>query len=218
MRASTTYNGGGSKITKIAIVTALHLGVAVALINMKVLQPVAPPFVPKPITPKKTVITPPKPDKLDTTTKKLEPPIFVPKPEVVTIEKPKAETPIAKELPPGPPPETDKGAGGKVGGTGTQTGTALTKGKGFTPIANNCARPDYPASAARNGETGTVNLALLIAANGTVADAKVEQSSGSRVLDRAAIAALSICQFKPATNNGVAEPAWGKIAYVWSLD
>ena len=32
------------------------------------------------------------------------------------------------------------------------------------------------------------------------------------------MSALSLCQFKPATNNGVPEAGWGQIAYVWTLD
>ena len=42
---------------------------------------------------------------------------------------------------------------------------------GRQPGQGECARPDYPASAARAGESGTVSLALLIGANGKVADA-----------------------------------------------
>jgi protein TonB len=84
--------------------------------------------------------------------------------------------------------------------------------------ANSCAKPDYPVRAARNGETGTVSLALLVGADGKVTGSKIQKSSGSRELDRAAVTALSLCKFKPATNGGVAEPAWGQIAYVWTLD
>jgi protein TonB len=84
--------------------------------------------------------------------------------------------------------------------------------------AGNCPVPNYPASSARNGDTGTVGLALLIAPDGHVADSRVTTSSGFRELDRAAVAALSSCRFKPATTNGVPESAWGKIAYVWTLE
>lgn len=216
MRASTTYNAGGSKITKIAIVTALHLGVAVALIGMKVRVPSLPVVVVKPITkPKQVIIDPPTPVQADTTTKKLDPTIFVPKTDIVS--EPPKDAPHAKELPAGPPPAPGK-AGGDTG-TGIVDVPVKPVTKPYTLAGQGeCARPDYPASAVRAGESGTVSLALLIGANGKVADARVEQTSGSKVLDRAAVAALSMCKFKPATNNGVAEPAWGKIAYVWSLD
>ena len=84
--------------------------------------------------------------------------------------------------------------------------------------ARSCATPDYPARAARNGETGTVTLALLVGANGSVLSSKVLSSSGSRELDRAAQAALSLCAFKPAMDGGVAQQGWAQIAYVWTLD
>ena len=54
--------------------------------------------------------------------------------------------------------------------------------------------------------------------DGRVSSARIDQSSGSRDLDRAAIHALSLCKFKPATNNGVAEAGWAKLAFVWKLD
>jgi protein TonB len=84
--------------------------------------------------------------------------------------------------------------------------------------ANSCALPDYPSSAARNGETGTTTLALLVGTDGRVSSARIQGSSGSRVLDRAALNALSLCKFKAATNNGVAEAGWAQLAYVWKLD
>jgi protein TonB len=215
MHASNAYLSGGSKASKIAIVTALHLGVALAFINMKVLPSAPPPFVPEPVHTPKTKTPPlPKIELPDTTTKKLEPPIFIPKQEVLTVEKPPEDTLIAKVLPPGPPPEVIRDV--RKGG-GTEVAPPAAKPV-YVPHAGNCARPDYPARAAREGASGTVNLALLIGADGRVADTKIERSSGSRDLDKAAVAALSMCTFKPATTNGVAEPAWGKLAYVWSLD
>lgn len=84
--------------------------------------------------------------------------------------------------------------------------------------AKACALPDYPAHAARNGESGTTRLALLVGVDGRVSSARVERSSGSRELDRAAVNALSLCRFKPATENGVAQAAWAQLAYVWTLD
>jgi protein TonB len=84
--------------------------------------------------------------------------------------------------------------------------------------ASGCDLPDYPAAAARRGDAGTTTLALLVGADGRVGSARVEHSSGSRDLDRAAINALSLCKFKPATNNGVPQASWAKLAYAWKLD
>ena len=65
---------------------------------------------------------------------------------------------------------------------------------------------------------GATTLALLVGADGRVSSSRIEQSSGSRDLDRAAINALTQCTFKPATNNGVAQAGWAKLAFVWKLD
>ncbi|KQW97313.1 energy transducer TonB [Massilia sp. Root418] len=84
--------------------------------------------------------------------------------------------------------------------------------------AANCAKPDYPRNAQRNGDTGTVTLALLIGTDGRVADSKVEKSSGFRELDRAAQVGLGLCRFKPATIDGVPQQSWTRMQYLWSLD
>ena len=84
--------------------------------------------------------------------------------------------------------------------------------------ANACAKPDYPKTSLRNGDTGTVQLALLIGADGKVADSRIERSSGFRDLDRAAQAGLSLCKFKPGTVDGVPQQSWTRMQYVWSLN
>jgi protein TonB len=220
MRAQAHYGDTGSKFGKIAIVTGLHLAVALALLNMKVFVPptngdpgiVIP--LPPPVIPPDPVV------KQDFSTKNRLPDIVVPvidpvtvEPDVVVVRKEKAEPDIA-------PPE-----GGKIvdrsGGAGNGGEVEAKPAKVFTAAlanAKDCVLPDYPKNALRNGDTGVVNLALLIGTNGQVAESRIQKSSGFRELDRAAMAALSMCKFKPATTNGVAQPAWGQIAYVWRLD
>lgn len=220
MHAAHSTNGSGSKLTKIAIVTALHAGVALALISMKVShtehvsKPVELVFQDEPvkIIEQETV----KPD-LETPKTQIDK-IVVPTIEVEIRQTEKTE--ILKVAPPGP--KTDDGERGLPPGPGggTVTDKPAVADKFTIAMANasDCALPNYPARSVRNGDTGTVNLSLLIGADGRVADARVQKSSGHRELDRAAVDALSLCKFKPATRNGVAEPAWGQIAYVWSLD
>src|SRR2546430_959032 len=81
-----------------------------------------------------------------------------------------------------------------------------------------CDEPPYPAAARRANETGTVRLRFLIDVNGKVLDSKVERSSGSRRLDEAARAGLSLCRFRPGMVNGRPEQSWGSIDYVWKLE
>ena len=219
MRASNTYLSSGSQITKIGIVTALHLAFGITLINMKVFLPSLPPLVVKPITPPRTIVVTPTVVEADTTTKQIVPVLFVPRTEVEVQQKPTPDTPVARTLPPGPRPTDDAGGVDKTNPGGSQP--AIAKVDVYSPAranAGDCVRPDYPARAAREGLTGTVTLALLVGVDGRVADSKIESTSGSRELDKAAVAALSMCKFKPARTNGVAEAAWTRMAYVWSLD
>ena len=84
--------------------------------------------------------------------------------------------------------------------------------------ARACTPPAYPVNAHRNGESGTVQLALLVGSDGRVVESKVQKSSGSSELDRAARKALSQCKFKAAGNNPQADPVWTMMEYVFSLE
>jgi protein TonB len=84
--------------------------------------------------------------------------------------------------------------------------------------AKTCDKPPYPAAARRANETGSVRMLFLIDVDGKVLDSKVERTSGSRRLDEAARAGLTLCRFKPSTLNGRPERTWGRIDYVWKLE
>jgi protein TonB len=120
---------------------------------------------------------------------------------------------VSTETTPQPPSPTvaDPGPATPSPNTGVMRTVALADASG-------CATPNYPVRAARNNESGTVTLALLVGVDGKVSDSRIKSSSGSRELDKAAVSALSTCTFKPALNGGVAEPGWAQIAYVWTLE
>lgn len=84
--------------------------------------------------------------------------------------------------------------------------------------SNACEKPEYPASSIRTGEEGTVNLAMLIGPDGRVLESRVEKSSGSRALDKAAVQGLSLCKFKPGSIDGIPEKSWAKLQYVWTIN
>jgi len=219
MQFSTTNPSQGSKFTKIAIVSALHLAVGAAIVHnmdakvftmpkaveeiimFDVKAPEPPPPPPEPPQPKQKAVTPTK--------------VFTPPVEVEVAQQPPPEavaaTTIADPAPADPGPSSPEAAPSNSANTGEMFTAALAN-------AGDCAKPDYPASAARNGETGTVKMALLIGPDGHVSDSKIQKSSGSRDLDRAAVAALRMCKFKPAVANGTPTSAWGQIAYVWTLE
>jgi protein TonB len=67
--------------------------------------------------------------------------------------------------------------------------------------------PEYPASAARSGEAGTVLLQVQVDAQGRPTEVDVVQSSRSRALDREAVRAVRRWEFSPAVRNGQSVPA-----------
>jgi protein TonB len=78
--------------------------------------------------------------------------------------------------------------------------------------------PKYPKAALMNEETGTVAMGFLVATDGKVIESKVEKSSGSKSLDKAALSALSLCKFKPGNKDGKPEQLWAKLDFVWKLE
>ena len=70
------------------------------------------------------------------------------------------------------------------------------------PELVNRVQPEYPASAYREREEGTVLLDLLIGTDGQVATVDVVNRSGNRELDRAAVDAVRQWTFKPAVRGG----------------
>lgn len=221
MHFSDIKDGSGSKFTKIAVVAALHVAIGAALIanmNGKVfnkpppeeaaivmIDPVTPP-------PKPPELEPPKP------VEKVMPEVFKPKVEVEVAALPVVPTVTATEIsepvpvqPPGPVAVVEAPPATPAANTGAMRTAVLAD-------ANACVKPDYPTNAARLGETGVVTLALLVGTDGKVASSKIQKSSGHRDLDKAAVAALSMCKFKPAMAGGVPEQAWAQLSYVWTLD
>lgn len=81
-----------------------------------------------------------------------------------------------------------------------------------------CARPVYPPEGLRAKWTGVSTLAFLIGADGAVRDARILKSSGHDALDDAALAALKVCRFEPATKHGDPVESWVPVQYVWTLD
>ena len=70
-----------------------------------------------------------------------------------------------------------------------------------TPLDN--PPPPYPARAVARGIEGTVQLTLSISADGRVTGVELDVSSGSALLDRAALAAVRRWRFRPGERDGV---------------
>lgn len=220
MHFSDINQGAGGKAGKFALVAGLHVLVAMGVIstmNAKSLslpamledklvwiQPEVPPPAPPPEPPKPQV-------------KAAPPEVVVPKVEV-DIAEPPPEQVIEASTEPSPEPAQQTQSEAPPQPAAEPSSNSGQMRSAVLADANGCAKPDYPMRAARNGETGTVTLALLVGADGRVQDSRIQSSSGSRDLDRAAVNALSLCKFQPAMNGGAAEAGWAQLAYVWTLE
>jgi len=78
--------------------------------------------------------------------------------------------------------------------------------------------PAYPAAARRNGEEGTVTLRVLVSAEGSPTRIELERSSGSRLLDAAAIEAVRGWRFQPARRGSQAIEDWALVPLRFRLD
>jgi protein TonB len=164
---------------------------------------------------------PPPPPQPPTPMPQLAPPeVVVPKVEVAVAPPPEPSPVLATTVPDPQPAQPTRAVADPTPQPPARPADA-NPGQMRTAVfadANGCALPAYPRSAILNEETGTTLLALLVGADGRVTSARVQHTSGYRDLDHAAIQALSLCKFKPATSNGVPEAGWAQLAYVWKLD
>jgi protein TonB len=77
---------------------------------------------------------------------------------------------------------------------------------------------EYPKASLMNEEQGTTTMSFLVNTDGSVADSKLDKSSGFKGLDKAAQKGLSACKFKPGTKDGAPAQTWAKVDYAWKLD
>lgn len=78
------------------------------------------------------------------------------------------------------------------------------QGPNWQASALNNPKPSYPPAALRQGIEGRVLVRVLVDANGQPAAVELAESSGSRLLDDAALETLRRWRFQPARRNGVA--------------
>lgn len=78
--------------------------------------------------------------------------------------------------------------------------------------------PLYPAIARRSGDQGTVMLKVLVSAEGTALRVELDQSSGSKSLDGAALDAVKGWRFVPARRGAQNIEAWVRVPVVFKLE
>lgn len=116
----------------------------------------------------------------------------------------------------GPDNPTGKsGEGTGIGGEGeSKSGVPIS-----SPVITNLdsCKPEYPRSSLLKEESGVVRVRFEIGADSKLIAASVAHSSGYPTLDKAAVNALSHCQFKAAQQAGVAVSSTLVTDYVWNL-
>ncbi|MQA18854.1 energy transducer TonB [Rugamonas rivuli] len=120
-------------------------------------------------------------------------------------------------------------AADRSAGPGTGAGTLAGKGAGSSVgpdafeslpvavLAIECDTPAYPLDAMMKGQEGVARMALLIDAQGRVAESRIIKSTRSFSLDRASREAIALCRFVPPMQNGVAVGGWVSLKYTWRL-
>lgn len=82
----------------------------------------------------------------------------------------------------------------------------LAPGDVPVPVPGQTPAPEYPSSAMRNGDQGTVMVRVEVGADGVPTSVEVAERSGSRDLDRAALTAVRQWRFQPAQRDGQPVP------------
>jgi protein TonB len=78
--------------------------------------------------------------------------------------------------------------------------------------------PAYPAAARRRGDQGTAMLKVLVDSEGAPLRIELDQSSGSRLLDGAALDAVKSWRFVPARRGAENVEGWVRVPVVFRLE
>ena len=79
------------------------------------------------------------------------------------------------------------------------------------------SEPLYPAAAIRQNQQGTVLLSVQVLPNGRIGEVRLDRSSGSSLLDAAALREAKRWRLKPGTHDGVPVAMWKQIPITFQL-
>jgi protein TonB len=190
----------GRRGTAAMLVIGIHMLLVAALLASLVVQ------LPKPDDPNVPPVTylPPKPEA------PVAPVTLIPDPSHLTLPPPDPVvlTPVLPPVAPGAPLVPPVAGEGSVAAVPVVTSPARVL---------RSEEPLYPAASRRFGEEGAVVVRVLVGAVGRAERVEVEQSSGSRRLDEAAVSAVRRWEFQPAATGSGPVPSWTSVRVVFRL-
>ena len=218
----------------VGVVIVLHIILGWALVNglgRKIVEVIKAPIETKIIDEVKPP-PPPPPDNLPPPPKVAlpPPPSFMPPPEVQVAQPQLAPAiTVTREAPPPAPvtlsPVAPAPAPAPAPGPAAPAAPPAPKPQAVAARidVSSCDKPEYPAAALRADASGTTKIRFTVDASGTVSKAEIERAAGvsreHRLLDRAAVDALSKCRFKPGSDEQ-GKPVGGTtvVEYVWKTE
>ena len=229
-------NKSAKRLIGIAAVIFLHLLVAYILmsglanniqkpaekpVELQIIQDIKPPPPPKPEEPKPKEKPPEPPKMVEKVAKVPEPPkevekVATPVQKTTPVAQPTKVATPAPAAPSTPSPSPVAAPAPVAAAAPAPKPAGVTRG--VSEGSAGCEKPEYPREALMNEEHGTVRIRVLVDTSGKVIDAKVKKSSGSKILDKAATKAYSLCTFKPAMKDGVPQQDWYEIEYPFVIE
>ncbi|GEA67303.1 protein TonB [Acinetobacter pittii] len=227
-------NKSAKRLIGIAAVIFLHLLVAYILmsgltnniqkpaekpVELQIIQDIKPPPPPKPEEPKPKEKPPEPPKMVEKVAKVPEPVKQVEKVTPVQKTPPVAQpTKVATPAPAAPSTPSPSPVAAPTPVAAAPAPKPAGVSRGVSEGSAGCEKPEYPREALMNEEQGTVRIRVLVDTSGKAIDAKVKKSSGSKILDKAATKAYSLCTFKPAMKDGVPQQDWYEIEYPFVIE
>jgi protein TonB len=136
----------------------------------------------------------------------------LPIPVATTVVAPAVAAPIASPVPPAAPAHTLATKGEVIAAVPAPAAEV------FVPPAFRFRQePAYPERARRAGAEGVVGVRIALAPDGSVRQVELMQSSGSRLLDEAALTAARASTFVPASRNRTPVAAEAVASYRFEL-
>ena len=109
-------------------------------------------------------------------------------------------------------------ASSAIGHSGAPPAICTTPETQLTPIASTHQVPPYPTEALQSRIQGTTTLLVFIGTNGAVTDDKVDQSSGSKILDDAGLSFVKgYWRWNPPTKGCQPYPVSTRVSLNWTI-